>query len=149
MCLAVIESPQSQSVCEGGTVEFSCVIMFPNGTMPVAAAWFTNSGSTDGLRGHARTDDLNGRSAPAIVTNILTVSNVNISINGVFYHCVVAVDNDFVGSNRSILTVLGKYTYGIYISECFTAWSSLLVPSTSGGLEHLKYQCFAVLAASN
>ena len=148
MCLAVIESPQSQSVCEGGTAEFTCVIMFPNGTTPVVAAWFTDSGSTDGLPGHTRTDDVNGRSAPALVNNILTVSNVNISINGAFYICGVVVDTGFVGSNRSILTVLGKYTYCIYISKCFTAWSSLLVPSTSGGLEHLKYQCFAVLAAT-
>ena len=34
-----------------------------------------------------------------------------------------------------------------FLSYCFAAWSSLskiLIPSTSGGLEHLKYQCFAV-----
>jgi len=52
----------NQSACVGGTVNFTCVVMFTSGT-PSAASWITNNGTTDAtaLPGHTRTDDSNGR----------------------------------------------------------------------------------------
>ena len=38
-CIVLIQSPQNQSVCEGGTVNFECVIMFPEGSSPGGAFW--------------------------------------------------------------------------------------------------------------
>ena len=70
MCIEVIESPQSQSVCEGGTVEFECVIMFPSGTMVDSAIWPTESitDSAATLPGHDATCDIGNLTAPANIT---------------------------------------------------------------------------------
>ena len=70
----IIRPPVNQSACVGGTVNFTCVVMFTSST-PSAATWFTENGNSDATTqsGHARTDDSNGRSAPANVTSVLTV----------------------------------------------------------------------------
>ena len=39
LCTVFIQPPQNQSACEGGSVNFTCVIMFPNGSTPVSANW--------------------------------------------------------------------------------------------------------------
>ena len=51
--------------------------MFTSGSLG-PASWFTNNGNIDASRerGHTLTDDSNGRSAPANVTTVLTVTNV-------------------------------------------------------------------------
>ena len=117
MCIVIIEPPQSQSVCEGGTVEFTCVVMFPNGTTPAASLWATESISdvTTALPDHNATNDLNGRSAPVNVTNVLTVTDVRINFDQIGYVCGVIVNLNFVGSNASILTVFGKYKFIVCI----------------------------------
>ena len=78
----------NQSVCTGDAVNFTCVVMFTS-VAPGPATWFTNNANNDASRepGHSRTDDSNGRSAPANVTNVLTVTNVGISDNGRDYIC--------------------------------------------------------------
>ena len=96
----------NQSVCAGDTVNFTCVVMFTSG-LPGPATWFTNNRVSDASRepGHSVTDDSNGRSAPANVTTVLTVTNVSISSNGADYICaqgLVAV------SDTAFLTVFGK-----------------------------------------
>ena len=84
----IIRSPVNQSTCAGGTVQFTCVVMFTSGS-PGPANWFTNNGVNDASRepSHSVTDDSNGRSAPANVTTMLTVTNVSISDNGADYFC--------------------------------------------------------------
>ena len=106
MHLVIIKSPKNQSVCERGTVNFTCVGMFSSGP-PSAAVWFTNNGNTDAitLPGHTRTDDSNGRSAPANVTTVLTVTNVSISDNGADYFCAQGFN---VRSDTVFLTVFGE-----------------------------------------
>ena len=86
--VVIIRSPVNQSACVGETVDFTCVVMFTSGS-PGAAVWFTSNGNVDAitLPGHTRTDDSNGRSAPANVTTVLTVTNVSISDNGTDYFC--------------------------------------------------------------
>ena len=105
MFIAIIQPPQNQSVCEGGTVDFTCIVMFTGGT-PSAATWFTDNGGTEAITqpDHTRTDDSNGRSAPANVTTVLTVTNVNISDNGTDYTCVQGIN---ARSDTVFLTVLG------------------------------------------
>ena len=75
-------------MCEGGTVNFTSVVMFTSGRLS-AAFLITNSGITDAtaLPSHTRTDDSSGRAAPANVTIVLTVTNVNVSDNGADYIC--------------------------------------------------------------
>ena len=87
-CIAIIRSPVNQSVCAGDTVNFTCVVMFTS-VLPDPATWFTNNGNSDASRqqGHSLTDDNNEHSAPANVTNVLTVTNVGISDNGRDYIC--------------------------------------------------------------
>ena len=115
MCIVIIESPQSQSVCEGGTVEFTCVVMFPNGTTPAGAIWVTDSGSDASQQpGHSISNDRNGRSAPANVTTVLTVTNVRISSNIMSYVCAFGVGMNSVASDVAILTVLGKYLFSVW-----------------------------------
>ena len=65
----IIQSPQNQSVCEGGTVNFTCVVMFPSGTTPHSAFWITYNGqvSAAGLPGHSTTNNLSGTSVPVNV----------------------------------------------------------------------------------
>ena len=85
----IIRSPVNQSTCVGGTVQFTCVVMFISGPLG-PATWFTNNGDNDATAqpGHTRNDDSNGRSAPANVTTVLTVTNVSIRDNGADYTCV-------------------------------------------------------------
>ena len=100
----IIQSPQNQSVCEGGTVHFTCVVMFTSG--PVGpAGWFTSRNFIDAgrLPGNSVTDNVNGRSAPANVTTVLTVTNVSISNNGANYVCQQGVRSD-----PAFLTVFGE-----------------------------------------
>jgi len=106
----IIQSPQNESVCEGGTVNFTCVVMLPNGSTPGSATWSTNNGNSNagGLPGHTVTNDVDGCSGPANVTNVLTITNVNISNNGRDYVCVQGVGMNSVVSNASFLTVLGE-----------------------------------------
>ena len=82
--------------------------MFNSG-LPGPASWFTNSGNNDaiGEPGHILTDDSNGRSAPANVTTVLTVTNVSISNNGSDYICAQGLN---AISDTAFLTVFGKLT---------------------------------------
>ena len=100
--------PQNQSVCEGGTVEFTCVLMFPSGKIPSSATWFTEDGGHAGsLPGHTTSNDVNG----ANVTNVLTITNVNISNTGTGYVCGFGFCMNSVASNASFLTVPGTYVH--------------------------------------
>ena len=105
-CLVIIQPPQNQTGCEGGTVNFTCVVMFTSGS-PGPASWFTNNGNIDGIAqpGHTRTDGSNGRSAPANVKTVLTVTNISISDNGTDYICVQGRNEE---SDTVFLTVLGE-----------------------------------------
>ena len=98
----------NQSVCAGDTVNFTCVVMFTSG-LPRPAIWFTNNGVSDAKiePGHSVTDDSNGRSAPANVTNVLTVTNVSISSNGADYTCVQGLVTQ---SDTAFLIVFGELT---------------------------------------
>ena len=80
--------------------------MFTSGS-PGAAIWVTNNGNSDASRqpGHTRTDDSNGRSAPANVTTVLTVTNLSISDNGSDYFCAQGLN---AISDPVFLTVLGE-----------------------------------------
>ena len=111
-CIVVIQSPKNQSVCEGGTVNFECVIMFPEGSSPGGASWVDDNGNVIEEQPPNVTidNDSNGRSAPADVTNVLTLTNVSISDNGTVYICGQGVGPNSIASDPSILTVLGKYT---------------------------------------
>ena len=75
---------------------------------PGPANWFTNNGNSDASRepGHTLTDDSNGRSAPANVTTVLTVTNVSISNNGADYFCAQGFNT--IISDTVFLTVFGK-----------------------------------------
>ena len=83
--------------------------MFPIGTIPGRVTWATNNGNVDasGLPGHTETDNSAGRVAPTNVTNVLTVTNVNINNNGRDYICAQGVVNPVL-SNKSFLTMLGE-----------------------------------------
>ena len=111
MYVAIIEPPQNQSVCERGTASFICIMMFPNGTRSRPANWITDD-SVDvvvsSLPGHSATDDISGLLSPTDVTNMLTVTNINISNNGTGYRCGIIDGDNFIRSNLSFLTVLGK-----------------------------------------
>ena len=106
--IMIVRSPVNQSTCAGGTVNFACVVMFFFDP-PSPATWFTNNGNIDATTqpGHTRTDDSNGRSAPANVTTMLTVTNVSISNNGSDYFCTQGFN---VRSDTVFLTVFGKLT---------------------------------------
>ena len=120
--------PQSQSVCEGGTVKFTCVLMFPSGATPGGAAWFTeDGGDAGGLPGHTTSNDLNGRPAPANVTSVLAITNVNISNNGVGYVCGFGFAMNSVASNASFLTVLGMYIWKFCFLMCSLHMHTLCV----------------------
>ena len=109
LCIAIIQSPQNQSACEGGTVHFVCVVMYPNGSTPGSPLWFnTNGGSVIQPPDVTATDDSNGRSAPANVTSVLTVTNVHISDNGDGYICAFGVGMNSPLSNTSYMTIHGK-----------------------------------------
>ena len=98
----------NQSVCAGETVHFTCVVMFTSGS-PGPATWFTNNGNNDAIRepGHSLTDDVDGRSAPANVTTVLTVTNPSISNNGRDYTCAQGFN---ARSDTALLTVFGELT---------------------------------------
>ena len=80
--------------------------MFTSGSLG-GASWFTSNGNNDASRelGHSVTDDSNGRSTPANVINVLTVTNVSISDNGADYVCVQGLN---ARSDTVFLTVFGK-----------------------------------------
>ena len=109
MSLVIIQSPENQTVCEGGTATFTCIVMFPNGSYLEPANWATNGGRTNVLldNRHTATNDINGRSAPADVINVVTITNVGAGDNGADYGCAQGVF-DPVQSNTSLLTVVGK-----------------------------------------
>ena len=96
----------NQSVCAGDTVNFTCVVMFTS-VSPGPAIWLTANGRIDASRepGHSLTDDSNGRSAPANVTTVLTVTNVSINNNGADYICVQGI---VAVSDTAFLTVFGE-----------------------------------------
>ena len=98
----------NQSVCAGDTVNFTCVVMFTSGS-PGPANWLAKNRVNDASRepGHSVTDDSNGRSAPANVTNVLTVTNVSISSNGADYTCVQGLVTQ---SDTAFLIVFGELT---------------------------------------
>ena len=113
----IIQSPENQTVCEGGTATFTCIVMFPNGSDLEIANWGTDGGRnalTDNR--HTATNDINGRSAPADVINVLTLTNVGISDNGADYACIQGLIDPIL-SNTSFLTVVGKYTNYCYLFE--------------------------------
>ena len=87
-------------------MNFTCVVMFTSGS-PGPATWFTNNGDNDAAAqsGYTRSDDSNGRSAPANVTTVLTVTNVSISDNGADYVCTQGLN---ARSDTVFLTVFGK-----------------------------------------
>ena len=107
-CIVIIRPPVNQSACVGGTVNFTCVVMFTSG-IPGAASWFTNNGANDAtaLAGHTRSDDSNGRSAPVSVTTVLTVAIVRISYNGADYFCALGFTER---SDTLFLTVFGEFS---------------------------------------
>ena len=120
----IIQPPQNQLVCEGGTVNFTCVVMFTS-RIPSATIWLSDSGTSDAtsLPGHTRTDDSNGRSAPANVTTVLTMTNVRISDNGTDYFCAQGFNER---SDTVYLTVLGKACAYSCIWGCITVyWETL------------------------
>ena len=117
MCIVIVQSPVNQSACAGETVNFTCVVMFTNGS-PGPANWFTNNGNNDASRepGHTLTDDSNGRSASTNVTTVLTVTNVSISNNGTDYICAQGLNNAI--SDTVFLTVFGKLFICMYVHVC-------------------------------
>ena len=101
----IIQPPQDQSVCEEGAVNFTCVVMF-NTVEPRPATWFTDNGLSLVIEepGHLLlTDDSNGLSAVANVTNVLTLINVSISDNGTNYLCQLGERSD-----PAFLTIFGE-----------------------------------------
>ena len=102
----IIQSPQNQSTCEGGTVNFTCIVMFTS-VRPAAATWFTKNRNKDARfePGHSLTDDSDGLAAPANVTNVLTVTNVSINDNGADYTCAQGTNVD---DHIAYLTVIGE-----------------------------------------
>ena len=90
-------------------MNFTCVVMFPSGSTPGSAGWFTNNGQSNAASrpGHSTTSDLSGNSVPVDVTNVLTVTNVDISNNGRDYVCAQGLVNPVI-SNTSFLTVNSK-----------------------------------------
>ena len=108
LCIAIIQSPQNQSACAGETVNFTCVVMFFNGSTPGGALWYDiNGNNAIQPPDITSTDDSNGRSAPVNVTSVLTVTNVHINDNGDGYICGRGGLNP-ISSNLSFLTVLGN-----------------------------------------
>ena len=88
-CLVIIQSPQNQSVCEGETATFTCVVMFTS-MMPRGASFFIDDGNADANleQDHVVTNNASQfTTAPANVTSVLTVTNVNISNNRSNYFC--------------------------------------------------------------
>ena len=109
LCIAIIQSPQNQSACEGKTVNFTCVVMFPAGSMLYSALWFnTNGGSAIQPPDATATDDSDGLTAPANVTNVLTLTNIRISDNRYGYFCGFVIGTDLISSNISFVTIHGK-----------------------------------------
>ena len=77
---------------------------------PAAATWFTNNGNSDvsGLPSHSVTDDSDGLTAPANVTNVLTVTDVSSRDSGADYTCTQGVN---ARSDIAYLTVFGEFTF--------------------------------------
>ena len=111
-CLVIIKSPVNQSVCAGETVNFTCIVMFTSGSLNFAT-WFSDNGNVLNLLGHTETNDINGCSAPANVTNVLSVTNVSISDNGRNYVCVQDLNTR---SDTIFLTVIGELS--VHLCVC-------------------------------
>ena len=107
--IVVIQSPQNQSICEGRTVYFECVITFSEGTSPGGAFWSDGDGNPVEEQPPTITidDDSNGLTAPANVTTTLTIANVSISDNETVYFCGRGIGQNSIASDPSILIVLG------------------------------------------
>ena len=102
----IIQPPRSQSVCEGGAVNFTCVLMFTN-TTPTAASWLTNNGdgSVTGLPGHTPIVGNTAVPPPANITNVLMVTNARLIDNERDYICQQGIH---AISEPVLLTVFGK-----------------------------------------
>ena len=88
MCSTELVQPlQNVSACVGGTATFTCAVMWPSGTNPSSAVWFTGVTNAADRPGHTVTNDYDGRDAPTIVTTTLMVTNVSIIDNGADYGC--------------------------------------------------------------
>ena len=110
----------NQSVCAGEAVHFTCVVMFTSGSLG-PANWFTNNGINDASRepSHSLTDDVDGRSAPANVTTVLTVTNVSISNNGRDYFCAQGFN---ARSDTVFLTVFGELQVCAFLVMILLLW---------------------------
>ena len=110
----IIQPPQSQSVCEGGAVNFTCVVMFTNAT-PGSVTWLTNNGdgSTTGLPGHTPIVGNTAVPPPANITNVLVVTNARLIDDGRDYICQQGIR---AISEPVLLTVLGKLQNFVYTS---------------------------------
>ena len=105
----IVQSPQNQSVCEGGTVNFTCIVMFVDGT-PKNVIWLAdriNPHDASELPDHSVTNNSYGHVVPpANITSVLTVTNVTISDNETDYTC--GVHFNFSISDAAFLIVLGE-----------------------------------------
>ena len=99
---------------------FECKVMFTDG-IPGANYWLGGTANdASRLPGHTATDDSNGRSAPANVTNVLTVTNVDYNGTGYAYF-----QNVMQISSAAFLTVFGECTYlniQIYVHKYICAY---------------------------
>ena len=87
--------------------------MFTSG--PIGhASWLTGNGHIDASAqpGHSLTYDSNGRSAPANVTTVLTVTNVGISDDGADYTCAQGLNTR---SDTVFLTVFGELQVFVFL----------------------------------
>ena len=85
---------------------FECMVMFTAGMLGTNYWLGGTANDASRLLGHTATDDSNGRCAPANVTNVLTVTNVDISYNGTGY---AYFQNAMQISSAAVLTVFGEY----------------------------------------
>ena len=134
-CVVIVWSPVNQSSCVGDTVTFTCVVIFTSGS-PGPAIWATNNGANDASRlpGHSVTDDSDGLTAPANVTNVLTVTNVSISNNGADYICGQGFNTI---SDTAYLLVFGELL--IYTFLCSYNFAVIIATQLSYSWLFLRY----------
>ena len=130
--VAIIRPPVNQSVCAGETVNFTCVVMFTSGPLG-PAIWYTNNGVIVAKTqpGHSQTDNVDGRSAPANVTTVLTVTNVGMSDYGRDYTCVQGLDTK---SDTVFLTVFGELS--VYLCLFITVHTMYVYVVITGNGSH-------------
>ena len=91
------------TVCEGDSATFTCVVFISSG-IPTNPVWGRNGVAVDIIR-HTVTGNLTGgTTAPIFISGTLTVSNVTILDDGVFYQCGIGSSV----SNAATLNVVGK-----------------------------------------